>query len=39
MPRITPISARRLRTLFEKAGFKCARIEGDHYVLYQKVAG
>jgi len=32
MPRITPIPARRLKRVFEKAGFKCARTEGDHFV-------
>ncbi len=32
MPRITPIPAKRLRKVFEKAGFCCVRIEGDHYV-------
>ena len=32
MPKIVPIPARRLRKIFEKAGFKCVRIEGDHYV-------
>ncbi len=32
MPKIKPISARRLRKVFEKAGFKCARIEGDYFV-------
>ncbi|MEK6576810.1 MAG: type II toxin-antitoxin system HicA family toxin [Nitrospirota bacterium] len=32
MPKITPISASRLRKVFEKAGFKCVRIEGDHFV-------
>ena len=32
MPRITPIPARRLRRLFEKAAFECVRIEGDHHV-------
>jgi len=32
MPRITPIPARRLRRLFEKAGFQCVRTEGDHSV-------
>jgi predicted RNA binding protein YcfA (HicA-like mRNA interferase family) len=32
MPRITPIPARRLRGLFEKAGFQYVRKEGDHYV-------
>ncbi|KKO20766.1 MAG: hypothetical protein DCC43_08545 [Candidatus Brocadia sp.] len=32
MPKISPIPAGRLRKVFEKAGFKCARIEGDHFV-------
>ena len=32
MPKINPISASKLRKLFEKAGFKCVRIEGDHFV-------
>lgn len=32
MPRITPIPTRKLRKVFEKAGFKCVRIEGDHFV-------
>lgn len=32
MPKIVPISASKLRKIFEKAGFKCVRIEGDHYV-------
>jgi predicted RNA binding protein YcfA (HicA-like mRNA interferase family) len=32
MPRIVPISAQKLRKIFEKAGFYCVRIEGDHYV-------
>lgn len=32
MQRITPITAGRLRKVFEKAGFKCVRIEGDHFV-------
>jgi len=36
MPRITPIPARRLQRLFEKAGFKCVRTEGDHYVYTKK---
>ena len=35
MPKIVPIPASRLRKIFEKAGFKCVRIEGDHYV-YKK---
>jgi len=32
MPKIVPIPASRLRKVFEKAGFKCVRIEGDNYV-------
>jgi predicted RNA binding protein YcfA (HicA-like mRNA interferase family) len=32
MPKITPISASKLRDVFEKVGFKCIRVEGDHYV-------
>ncbi len=32
MPRIVPIPARKLIKVFEKAGFSCVRIEGDHYV-------
>ena len=32
MPKISPIPAGRLRKVFEKAGFKCTRIEGDHFV-------
>lgn len=32
MPKITPITANKLRKIFEKAGFMCARIEGDHFV-------
>lgn len=32
MPRIVPIRASRLRKIFEEAGFKCVRIEGDHHV-------
>ncbi len=36
MPRITPILARWLQRLFEKAGFKCVRSEGDHYVYTKK---
>lgn len=32
MPKIAPIPASRLRKVFEKAGFKCVRIEGDHFV-------
>jgi predicted RNA binding protein YcfA (HicA-like mRNA interferase family) len=32
MPKIVPIPANRLRKLFEKAGFKCVRSEGDHFV-------
>jgi predicted RNA binding protein YcfA (HicA-like mRNA interferase family) len=33
MPRIVPIPGWRLRKVFEKAGFQCVRIEGDHFVL------
>jgi predicted RNA binding protein YcfA (HicA-like mRNA interferase family) len=32
MPRIIPIPPRRLRRVFERAGFRCVRTEGDHYV-------
>ncbi len=32
MPKIVPISAKRLRKVFEKAGFRCVRTEGDHSV-------
>ena len=32
MPRITPISVNMLRKVFEKAGFCCVRIDGDHFV-------
>lgn len=32
MPKIVPIPANRLRKVFERAGFKCVRIEGDHFV-------
>jgi len=32
MPKIVPIPSSKLRKVFEKAGFKCVRIEGDHYV-------
>lgn len=32
MPKINPIPASKLRKIFEKAGFKCVRIEGDHFV-------
>ena len=32
MPRIVPIPARELRKVFEKAGFACVRVEGDHFV-------
>ncbi len=33
MPRITPISGRRLRRVFELAGFRCVLTEGDHFVM------
>jgi predicted RNA binding protein YcfA (HicA-like mRNA interferase family) len=36
MPRISPIPSRRLQRLFEKAGFKCVRTEGDHFVYIKK---
>jgi len=32
MPKISPIPARRLKRVFEKAGFKCERVKGDHFV-------
>lgn len=32
MPKIIPLPAGRLRKVFEKAGFKCVRVEGDHFV-------
>ena len=32
MPKIVPIPASKLRKVFEKDGFKCVRIEDDHYV-------
>ena len=32
MPKITLIPKEKLREIFEKAGFKCVRIEGDHFV-------
>ena len=31
MPKIVPIPAKKLRRVFEKAGFKCVRTTGDHY--------
>lgn len=36
MKRIVPISAGRLRKVFERAGFICIRTEGDHYVYTKK---
>jgi len=36
MPKITPISSSKLRKIFEKDGFKCVRIEGDHFVYTKK---
>ena len=33
MPRIAPVPGRRLRRVFELAGFVCVRTEGDHFVL------
>ncbi|MGA3084719.1 MAG: type II toxin-antitoxin system HicA family toxin [Thermodesulfobacteriota bacterium] len=32
MPKITPIPPERLKKVFERAGFRCVRIEGDHFV-------
>jgi len=32
MPRIVPVPARKLRRVFELAGFTCTRTEGDHAV-------
>jgi len=32
MPKILPIPAKKLMRVFERAGFSCVRIEGDHYV-------
>jgi predicted RNA binding protein YcfA (HicA-like mRNA interferase family) len=31
MPKISPIPARELRKIFERAGFKCTRTKGDHF--------
>ncbi|MBI5970931.1 MAG: type II toxin-antitoxin system HicA family toxin [Deltaproteobacteria bacterium] len=36
MPRVTPVPASKLRKVFEKAGFECVRIEGDHFVYTKK---
>jgi predicted RNA binding protein YcfA (HicA-like mRNA interferase family) len=36
MPKITPINPDRLNKVFEKAGFSCVRIEGDHFVYTKK---
>jgi predicted RNA binding protein YcfA (HicA-like mRNA interferase family) len=33
MPSIRPISGKRLRRMFERAGFKHMRTEGDHFIL------
>ncbi len=32
MPRITPVSSRKLGKVFERAGFRLARQEGDHCI-------
>jgi len=32
MPKIAPLPAGKLKKVFEKAGFRCVRVEGDHYV-------
>ncbi|MFH0786860.1 MAG: type II toxin-antitoxin system HicA family toxin [Pseudomonadota bacterium] len=36
MPKITPIPPEHLKRVFEKAGFRCVRIEGDHFVYTKK---
>jgi predicted RNA binding protein YcfA (HicA-like mRNA interferase family) len=36
VPRIIPIPAKRLKKVFEKAGFKRVRTEGDHFVYTKK---
>jgi len=36
VPRIIPIPARKLRRVFERAGFQCVRTEGDHFVYTKK---
>ena len=36
MDRIRPVPAKRLRKVFEKAGFECVRSEGDHFVYTKK---
>lgn len=33
MPQLKPIPGRQLRRVFELAGFKCVRTEGDHFIL------
>ena len=38
MPKITPIIPERLKRVFEKAGFKCVRVEGDHFVFTKEGA-
>jgi predicted RNA binding protein YcfA (HicA-like mRNA interferase family) len=32
MPKIVLLPSSKPRKIFEKAGFKCVRVEGDHYV-------
>lgn len=36
MPRISPVPAKVLRRVFERAGFECVRTEGDHFVYTKK---
>ncbi len=36
LPRISPIPGRRLRRVFERAGFVCVRMESDHYILTKR---
>jgi predicted RNA binding protein YcfA (HicA-like mRNA interferase family) len=32
MPKLSPVSYKQLVKVFESAGFRCVRIEGDHMV-------
>ena len=32
MPKLSPVSYRQLAKVFEAAGFRCIRVEGDHMV-------
>jgi predicted RNA binding protein YcfA (HicA-like mRNA interferase family) len=33
MPKLSPVSYKRLAAVFEAEGFLCVRVEGDHLVL------